>query len=572
MPITSKERRRRNAIALLNMAMVMAAAGETSAEISYLSGFTISPETGGETALLDITLNPEVTTGDVWFVVALSTATAPDAANVVLGLDGDNAAAVWADTEAAAAVNSFTGPITGLTPEEDYVAYAVWFDGVDVYSSVSAIAFTTLAGVVLPDPGEFVRVTEAREERVTEGGEQRTIETALADVLTGFNVTPIAGGTTASFEVTTSAESGQFYIVTYLASATDPDEEQIEAGTDGDDVAAVWADNVALSSIDDYIPGMSGLVQNTAYKSRAVVRLSATPGDYSNIVSDSWTSADAAPILTSMLAASTGENTALFSVITDDISGSIKWGVYPSTSTPTKANILAGDGGALDFGSVAVSGAGLYSVLDITGLSASTAYKVHAYHVDAGALESDIITSSAFSTTAAETSLFQIAHNGTTTGTLSNLTATTSQTDPLGGSNALTYSKDPAGVLTICTVTNIGNLYAGPVTVRFRVKKGAWPSSGAWLRWRVTNVLPSTPLLAFNLDTGAFASVDALITNNVAIPMGNDWWFVQFNVNMTGFSDINGSATITLGSSSSTASITTSGTHTLHLFNYQGTR
>jgi hypothetical protein len=539
---------------------------EPGAGVPSLSGLAVVPETGGTTATLSATL-VGVGAGDVFFVVAPATATAPTGAQIVLGLDGDNAAAVWDATVAYNVVNSFTGPITGLAAEEDYVAYAVYFDGVDAYTTVASYAFTTLAAPVLPELGDFDLKTEGGEALETEGGEQLTLEQSLAAVLSGFNITPLAGGLTASFDVTTTALSGQFYIVTYLASASDPDEEQIELGLDGDDNPAVWASNVALSSIDDYIPGISGIVQNTAYKSRAVVRLSATPGDYCNIVSDSWTSADAAPILTSMLATATGATTALFSLITDDPGGSIKWGVYPAASTPTKANILAGTGGALDYGSVSVSGAGLYSVLDVTGLSAGTAYKVHVYHIDAGAAESSILTSSSFTTNAVGATNSQIAHNGSTTGTLTNLTATTAQTDPLGGSNAIKYGHNPAGVSTSCYVSLPDAAFGASSVFQFFIKKGAWPSSAAWIRWRVLGTT-QTPFFALNLDTGATATVDARFTNMIVVPVGGGFYFVRFTTTLDG-PDNQGIGRAYMGVSSNSITITTAGSHELTLYDFK---
>lgn len=553
--------------------------------VNYLSGFTISPETGGETALLDITLNPAVTTGDVWFIVALASATAPDGPNIVLGLDGDDAAAVWADTASAAAVNAFTGPIIGLDPEEDYIAYAVWFDGVDRYSLVARASFTTLSAPELPILGEFVRAIETGEARHTETDDERHVETAAPESLSGLAVTPIAGGTTASFEITTTVPAGGwFYAVVYLDTATEPTAAQIEAATDGDDLAAVWDSNFELSSIDDYIPGITGLTQNTGYKISCMVRYSVTPGDYSDVVTASFTSADAAPILTDLLVVPSGPETAIFTVTTDDISGSIKWGVFASAATPSKADILAGTG-ALDFGSIAVSATGLYQILDVTGLSASTAYKVHAYHVDAGALESAILTSSEFTTYATETLQWQTAHAGAAT----NLTGSTSggvttsltgtQTDPFAGTNAILAAATPLGSGVTASVTRASFTYQdGMNRLSFWLKKGDWASSAAWVRVLWSGMAIGSSGFSINLVTGATATPNATVAARYPSPqvivLDDGWIYVSLPVNLSttaGADDVTGTVALQMASASSVGSIATAGLHQLYIYDFKAT-
>jgi hypothetical protein len=81
--------------------------------------------------------------------------------------------------------------------------------------------------------------------------------------------------------------------------------------------------------------------------------------------------------------------------------GTVKWMVTTSSTTPSKSAILAGTGGVA-FGSVSVT-AGVTATAGVTGLSPSTTYYVHAYAIDGSANESAPITSSSFTTAASDT-------------------------------------------------------------------------------------------------------------------------------------------------------------------------
>lgn len=419
--------------------------------------------------------------------------------------------------------------------------------------------------------------------RLMEDGTTRKMESYTTDVISNLVITPLTGGTTASFTLDCSALSGTLYVIALADGSSTPLETDIEDyavdfAADGSP-PALWGAVVELSSIDDYTPGIEGLIQNTTYDFHVVVRLTSTPGDYSNVISTEFTMLDGPPVLSSIQANFISTTQGLFGVTTDDPNGSIKWAVYPSASTPTKANILAGTGGALDYGSISVSGAGRYSESLFDGLTAGSSYKVHAYQIDAATNESDIITSSAFTMPASETafttpSAFSTLTAGATTGlSLSFLTATTSQADPRGGTNAVTFSHNPAGSATNCNVLRSPQTcFEGQNTFRFYIKKNSWASAQAWIRWRMTNITADA-IFNFDLDNGTFAGVGAAISNQTAVKLAGGWWHVQFNCNLnpTGAADdVNGAINLYLASLSSNNSITTSGTHSISLFDYRG--
>lgn len=111
------------------------------------------------------------------------------------------------------------------------------------------------------------------------------------------------------------------------------------------------------------------------------------------------------PTLSSASASATGQTTGSGSVSTDEGNGTLYWVVTTSSTSPSAAQVQAGQthtgSTAVDSGSQAVSGTGVQNVSGgFTGLTASTTYYAHYCHVDAAANESSVATSSSFTTTA----------------------------------------------------------------------------------------------------------------------------------------------------------------------------
>ena len=107
-----------------------------------------------------------------------------------------------------------------------------------------------------------------------------------------------------------------------------------------------------------------------------------------------------APVLTLPTATENGSDGATnLGVTTDEGNGTLYWGIYPTASTPSSADVVAGTGATVN-GSQAVSATGVQAVSDQTGLTASTAYKAHYVHDDAATNRSNLATSAEFTTTA----------------------------------------------------------------------------------------------------------------------------------------------------------------------------
>ena len=113
----------------------------------------------------------------------------------------------------------------------------------------------------------------------------------VSGILSNFVVTPAAGGTTASISVNVNSDEGTVYFVVVPSGSAAPSEAQIEAGTDGNDVAATWSGSAAVTAIDTYVVGPLGLTAETDYVAYAVHE-DTTPA-YSNIVSDDFTTLEA---------------------------------------------------------------------------------------------------------------------------------------------------------------------------------------------------------------------------------------------------------------------------------------
>lgn len=111
-----------------------------------------------------------------------------------------------------------------------------------------------------------------------------------------------------------------------------------------------------------------------------------------------------APTLSSATDASTGTSTADLGVTTDEGNGTLYAVVTTSSTTPSKAQIKAGQdhtGAAAAFaGSQAISSTGAKTI-GATGLADATAYFGHFMHEDASTNQSNAISADGFTTDSA---------------------------------------------------------------------------------------------------------------------------------------------------------------------------
>lgn len=112
---------------------------------------------------------------------------------------------------------------------------------------------------------------------------------------------------------------------------------------------------------------------------------------------------ETAPILTSPSGTQAGATTADLAVTTDEGNGTLYWVVTESDTSPSVAQVQAGQdhtgAAAADSGSQSVSTTGTQNA-GATGLTAETTYYAHFQHTDAASNDSAVVTSASFTTAA----------------------------------------------------------------------------------------------------------------------------------------------------------------------------
>lgn len=232
-----------------------------------------------------------------------------------------------------------------------------------------------------------------------------SIEIVVADDLDAAVLSDPAGEgtgeTTANLAVTTDKDNGTlFWVVT--ESAPSPSATQIAAGQDhtGSDAAASGSRSVTALGVQNM--AATGLSSATTYYAHF------TQTDVSANVSVVATSVgfasgpdETAPVLTDPTASAISASAASASVATDEGNGTL-YGVATGSATPPSAvQIKAGEdhtgSTAAWSGSTAVFGTGA-KALSPTGLTAATAYYLHAMHEDASGNQSAVVSSASFDT------------------------------------------------------------------------------------------------------------------------------------------------------------------------------
>ena len=225
----------------------------TTADITpptFSSGPTAA-SVGGTSLNINATLNES---GDMWVVIVADGATAPSVAQVKLGNDSTDSAALASDSDLGAGTSKTTS-LSGLTSETAYDAYVVASDesGND-QASVTKVDFTT-ADVT----GPSFSVAAAAE-----------------------NVSDDTFDITATLD-----ENGTFYGVALPDGSSTPTGAQIEAGSNASDqaVLADMQDSSAMTASVEVtlnFGGSGGLDPETAYDVFVVGKDSS--GNYSTVV------------------------------------------------------------------------------------------------------------------------------------------------------------------------------------------------------------------------------------------------------------------------------------------------
>jgi len=117
-----------------------------------------------------------------------------------------------------------------------------------------------------------------------------------------------------------------------------------------------------------------------------------------------------APTLSSPTDAANGSTGGTLGVTTNEGNGTLYWVVTTSATSPSAAQVQAGQthtgATATAAGSQAVSGTGAIAGIAATGLTAGTAYYAHFCQVDAATNVSTVVSADGFTTAAASTTTF----------------------------------------------------------------------------------------------------------------------------------------------------------------------
>lgn len=92
----------------------------------------------------------------------------------------------------------------------------------------------------------------------------------VAPVLSSLAVTPVSPYTTATISVDSTDGDGTIYFVIVPTAQAAPNSAQIVGGQNASGTAATWAGNVAVSGIDTYMAGPSGLTADATYDCYAI--------------------------------------------------------------------------------------------------------------------------------------------------------------------------------------------------------------------------------------------------------------------------------------------------------------
>lgn len=208
--------------------------------------------------------------------------------------------------------------------------------------------------------------------------------------------------TTATVGATTDEGNGYIWWVV-TTSATQPSVAQIVAGLDHLGAAAASDGFISVGSAGAKTDTATGLSASTAYYAHLVHR--DTGDNDSNRVSSAQFTTEVAPdvtapVLSSPTGTQTGSATADLSVTSDEANGTLYVSVLPSASAaPAAAAFIAGTTGGVYTSSDVTPTAGVNN-FSATGLAASTAYKAHFFHEDSSGNDSNVVSSSEFTTTA----------------------------------------------------------------------------------------------------------------------------------------------------------------------------
>ena len=232
----------------------------------------------------------------------------------------------------------------------------------------------------------------------------------IAPVLTSPADTA-TGETTADLSVVTDEGNGTLYWVVTQSPIT-PTAAQVKAGQDHAGAVADDAGGQAVTATGVQNAAATGLAASTAYFAH-FMHEDAAANPSAPVSADGFTTPDAtAPVLSSPLDTTVDHDTIDLAVTTDEAGGTLYWVVTQSPTTPTAAQVKAGQdhtGGLADAsGSQAVAATGVQNA-QANGLAESTTYYGHFMHEDAAANQAVPVSGDGATTDAAPAGPWTIA-------------------------------------------------------------------------------------------------------------------------------------------------------------------
>lgn len=196
------------------------------------------------------------------------------------------------------------------------------------------------------------------------------------------------GVTTANALVTSDTGGGTMYVVA-TTNNLQPSNTNIKAGKNSFSIAVPNANQAAISGVNTL--GLTGLTGATTYY---LWFLQNTLGGDSTVVSASFVTAalPPAPTLTNPGTVNTHTTTARVKVTTDTTGGIVYAAACINTAQPTAAQIVAGqDATGTTVPSGSIAGVAGLVMIDLSGLSSGTAYRVFYVHELPGPVDSNIV-------------------------------------------------------------------------------------------------------------------------------------------------------------------------------------
>lgn len=176
----------------------------------------------------------------------------------------------------------------------------------------------------------------------------------------------------------------------------------------------------------------------------------------------------------------------------------------------------------------------------------------------------------------AETLLYQKMHDGTTSGLiLTGCSATTSISDPDGGTNAVRFTSGVSATLnaSIDGANNAFTFNPSVNNIRFYVRKGSsWASAQAWVRVRTINMDAGISVnRSIRIDAGTGTTGETGFTVVEVTDVGGGWWRVHLTLDCTSATDRSGQLRFFFADASGDATINSNNDHILELYNLRVT-